>query len=137
MDDVSFIQHARTLTLLILILQTSLTAAHCAKTLVASALTGNPILRQCVRLEFIAKMVLLAQDGGVRQALSASIYTAAAQLLRPGKPAPSHSPPLQRTRTSRSPCRRLTGGRRRFSEEELDAGGEGGLGVAGWCFKKS
>jgi hypothetical protein len=62
-----------------MILQTSLTAAHCAKTLVASASTGNPTLRQCVRLlipalvEFIAKMVPLVHEGSITESQAAAI----------------------------------------------------------------
>lgn len=62
-----------------MILQTSLTAAHCAKTLVASASTGNPTLRQCVRLlipalvEFIAKMVPLVNEGSITEPQAAAI----------------------------------------------------------------
>ena len=78
-DDVSSIQHPCTDFCLPLILQTSLTAAHCAKTLVASASTGNPTLRQCVRLlipalvEFIAKMAPLVHEGSITEPQAAAI----------------------------------------------------------------
>ncbi|EDR11766.1 uncharacterized protein LACBIDRAFT_313493 [Laccaria bicolor S238N-H82] len=58
---------------------TSLTAAHCAKTLVASASAGNPTLRQCVRLlipalvEFIAKMAPQAHEGSITEPQAAAI----------------------------------------------------------------
>ncbi|EDR02958.1 uncharacterized protein LACBIDRAFT_307872 [Laccaria bicolor S238N-H82] len=58
---------------------TSLTAAHCTKTLVASASAGNPTLRQCVRLlipalvEFIAKMAPQAHEGSITEPQAAAI----------------------------------------------------------------
>ena len=59
--------------------QTSLTAAHCAKTLILSSSSGSPILRQCARLlipgliEFIAKMAPLLHDGSKSDAQGAAI----------------------------------------------------------------
>ncbi|KAF8998676.1 armadillo-type protein [Cyathus striatus] len=52
----------------------SLTAAHCAKTLVLASAAGNSILRQCTRLllpglvEFLAKMSPLVHDGSITEA---------------------------------------------------------------------
>ena len=59
--------------------QTSLTAAHCAKTLILSSSSGSPTLRQCARLlipgliEFIAKMAPLLHDGSISDAQGAAI----------------------------------------------------------------
>ncbi|KAG6888099.1 hypothetical protein C0995_010705, partial [Termitomyces sp. Mi166 len=52
----------------------SLTAAHCAKTLVVASSTGNPMLHHCVRLlvpglvEYVAKMAPLVHDGTITEA---------------------------------------------------------------------
>ncbi|KAF9444651.1 clathrin-coated vesicle protein [Macrolepiota fuliginosa MF-IS2] len=54
--------------------ETSLTAAQCAKTLVATSSTGNPLLRQCVRLlmpglvDFIARVAPAVHDNSVTEA---------------------------------------------------------------------
>ncbi|KAG6887575.1 hypothetical protein C0992_011744, partial [Termitomyces sp. T32_za158] len=51
----------------------SLTAAHCAKTLVVASSAGSPMLHHCVRLlipglvEYVAKMAPLVQDGTVTE----------------------------------------------------------------------
>ena len=57
----------------------SLTAAHCAKTLILASSSGNPTLRQCSRLlvpgliEFVAKMVPLIHDETVTETMAAAI----------------------------------------------------------------
>jgi len=57
----------------------TLTAAHCAKTLILGSSAGNPTLRQCSRLlvpgliEFVAKMAPLIHDGTVTEAMAAAI----------------------------------------------------------------
>ncbi|PPQ91330.1 hypothetical protein CVT25_003770 [Psilocybe cyanescens] len=57
----------------------SLTAAHCAKTLLLASSSGNGMLLQCARLlipgliEFIAKMAPLVHDGSLSEAQSAAI----------------------------------------------------------------
>ncbi|KAF8966949.1 clathrin-coated vesicle protein [Flammula alnicola] len=59
--------------------ETSLTASHCAKTLILASSSGSPILRQCARLlipgliEFVAKMAPLIHDGTVSETQSAAI----------------------------------------------------------------
>ncbi|KAG6906802.1 hypothetical protein DXG01_012050 [Tephrocybe rancida] len=51
----------------------SLTAAHCARTLVAASTAGNAMLHQCVRLlipgliEYIAKVAPLVHDGSITE----------------------------------------------------------------------
>lgn len=53
--------------------QVSLTAAHCARTLIAASASGNVLLRCCVKLlmpaliEYIAKMVPLVNDGSISE----------------------------------------------------------------------
>jgi len=60
-------------------LKTSLTAAHCSKTLILASSSGSPMLRQCARLlipglvEFIAKMVPSVHDETVSESQAASI----------------------------------------------------------------
>jgi len=57
----------------------TLTAAHCAKTLILASSSGNPTLRQCSRLlvpgliEFVAKMAHLIHDGTVTETMAAAI----------------------------------------------------------------
>ncbi|KAK0239818.1 clathrin-coated vesicle protein [Armillaria nabsnona] len=57
----------------------SLTAAHCAKTLMIVSTSGNPVLRQCAKLlvpsliEYIAKMAPLANDGSITESHAAAI----------------------------------------------------------------
>ena len=57
----------------------TLTAAHCAKTLITAATTGNTVLKQCVKLlipsliEYIAKMAPLVHDGSITEQHSAAI----------------------------------------------------------------
>lgn len=60
--------------------QTSLTASHCAKTLVLASVSGsNPTLRQCARLlvpgliEFVAKVAPLVHDGTVDEGQAAAL----------------------------------------------------------------
>jgi hypothetical protein len=59
--------------------QISLTAAHCAKTLIVASLAGNPILRQCVRLlipglvQFIAKMTPYVHENQLTEVQLAAI----------------------------------------------------------------
>ncbi|PPQ99633.1 hypothetical protein CVT24_005211, partial [Panaeolus cyanescens] len=59
--------------------ETSLTAAHCCKTLILASSGGNPTLVQCVRLllpglvEFVAKMVPSVRDGSLSEQQSASL----------------------------------------------------------------
>lgn len=51
----------------------SLTAVHCAKTLIVASTSGNPMLRQCAKLlfpgliEYIAKMAPLVNDNTVSE----------------------------------------------------------------------
>ncbi|KAJ3852125.1 clathrin-coated vesicle protein [Lentinula lateritia] len=53
--------------------EVSLTAAHCARTLIAASASGNVLLRCCVKLlmpaliEYIAKMVPLVNDGSISE----------------------------------------------------------------------
>ncbi|KAF8916460.1 clathrin-coated vesicle protein [Mucidula mucida] len=57
----------------------TLTAAHCAKTLITASTTGNPVLRHCARLlipsliEYIAKMAPLVNDGSITESHAAAI----------------------------------------------------------------
>ncbi|CAA7266119.1 unnamed protein product [Cyclocybe aegerita] len=59
--------------------ETSLTAAHCSKTLVLASSTGSPILRQCARLllpgliEFVAKVAPAVHEGSVSETQAAAI----------------------------------------------------------------
>ncbi|KAJ3824050.1 clathrin-coated vesicle protein [Lentinula raphanica] len=60
-------------------LQVSLTAAHCARTLIAASASGNILLRCCVKLlmpaliEYIAKMVPLVNDGTISESHATAI----------------------------------------------------------------
>ena len=62
-----------------LLVQVSLAAAHCAKTLIVASSAGNPILRQCVRLlipglvQFIAKMTLCVHEDQLTEVQLAAI----------------------------------------------------------------
>jgi len=53
--------------------ETSLTAAHCARTLIAASSSGNIMLRQCAKLllpaliEYVAKMAPLVDDGSISE----------------------------------------------------------------------
>ncbi|KIK61652.1 hypothetical protein GYMLUDRAFT_73165 [Collybiopsis luxurians FD-317 M1] len=53
--------------------EVSLTAAHCARTLIAASASGNVLLRRCVKLlmpalvQYIAKMVPLVSDGSISE----------------------------------------------------------------------
>jgi len=57
----------------------SLTAAHCAKTLILASSSGSPTLRQCVRLlipgvvEFVAKMAPAIHDGSIIESHAAAV----------------------------------------------------------------
>jgi hypothetical protein len=57
----------------------SLTAAHCAKTLILASSSGSPSLRQCVRLlipgliEFVAKMAPAIHDGSIIESHAAAV----------------------------------------------------------------
>ncbi|KAJ3730050.1 hypothetical protein DFJ43DRAFT_1000397, partial [Lentinula guzmanii] len=57
----------------------SLTAAHCARTLIAASASGNILLRCCVKLlmpaliEYIAKMVPLVNDGSISESHATAI----------------------------------------------------------------
>ncbi|KAF8074912.1 clathrin-coated vesicle protein, partial [Lyophyllum atratum] len=57
----------------------SLTAAHCAKTLIVASTAGSAMLHQCARLlipgliEFIAKMAPLVHDGSIKEPQVAAI----------------------------------------------------------------
>lgn len=59
--------------------EASLTAAHCAKTLMIASTSGNPVLRQCAKLlvpsliEYIAKMAPLVNDGSITESHAAAI----------------------------------------------------------------
>ncbi|KAK0495924.1 clathrin-coated vesicle protein [Armillaria luteobubalina] len=59
--------------------EASLTAAHCAKTLMIASTSGNPVLRQCAKLlvpsliEYIAKMAPLANDGSITETHAVAI----------------------------------------------------------------
>jgi HEAT repeat-containing protein 5 len=59
--------------LLTLEMKVSLTAAHCAKTLIVAAGTGNVLLRQCTKflipglIEYIAKVSPAVADGSVSE----------------------------------------------------------------------
>ncbi|KAF8148271.1 clathrin-coated vesicle protein [Crassisporium funariophilum] len=57
----------------------SLTAAHCAKTLIITSSSGSPMLRQCARLlvpgliEFVAKMAPAVHDGSITEPHAAAV----------------------------------------------------------------
>ncbi|KAK0203615.1 clathrin-coated vesicle protein [Desarmillaria ectypa] len=59
--------------------EASLTAAHCAKTLMIASTSGNPVLCQCAKLlvpsliEYIAKMAPFASDGSITESHAAAI----------------------------------------------------------------
>lgn len=59
--------------------EVSLTAAHCAKTLIAASSAGSPVLRQCVRLlipglvQFVAKMTPYVHDNKLTEIQLAAI----------------------------------------------------------------
>ncbi|KAJ3781084.1 clathrin-coated vesicle protein [Lentinula aff. detonsa] len=59
--------------------EVSLTAAHCARTLIAASASGNILLRCCVKLlmpaliEYIAKMVPLVNDGSISESHATAI----------------------------------------------------------------
>lgn len=60
-------------------MQISLTAAHCAKTLVVASTTGNLWLRQCAKtlfpglIEYIAKMAPLVHDGTITESQTTGV----------------------------------------------------------------
>ncbi|KAG5643615.1 hypothetical protein DXG03_000582 [Asterophora parasitica] len=57
----------------------SLTAAHCAKTLIVASTTGNAVLHHCARLlipgliEYVAKMAPLVHEGSIAEAQVAAV----------------------------------------------------------------
>lgn len=59
--------------------KTSLTAAHCAKTLMATSSSGNMMLRECAKfllpalIEYVAKMAPLVDDGSASEQHLAAI----------------------------------------------------------------
>ncbi|KAF9069763.1 clathrin-coated vesicle protein [Rhodocollybia butyracea] len=59
--------------------EVSLTAAHCARTLIAASASGNVLLRSCVKklmpalIEYIAKMVPLVNDGSISDSHATAI----------------------------------------------------------------
>lgn len=78
-DEVCVIPNTQTCFYLLECHQVSLTAAQCAKTLVGASSSGNPMLRQCVRLlmpglvEFIAKVAPLVHDGSVTESQTIAV----------------------------------------------------------------